>query len=86
MRRSFSVRTFCDTPVTDLMSSLKRLVPVRRSRRMSTTHLSLIRSSVVSTGQGGRSVIMPRGWMAWYFLWRMARWENPLVEFGKFME
>ena len=68
------------------MSSLKRLVPVRRSRRMSTTHLSLIRRRVVSTGQGGRSVIMPGAWMAWYFLWRMARWENPSVESGKIMD
>ena len=58
MARSFSVRTFWDTPVTDFMSSPNLLVPDLRSRSISTTHLSLIMRSVVSTGHGGSSVIM----------------------------
>ena len=38
----------------DLRSSPNRLVPVSRSRRMSTFHLSLMRVRVVYTGQAGR--------------------------------
>ena len=53
MLRSFSVRTFCDIPVTDFWSSPNLFVPVLRSLSMRTTHLSLIRSSVVSTGHEG---------------------------------
>ena len=68
MRRSFSVRTFWDIPVTDFSSSPNLFVPVLRSLSMRTTHLSLIRSSVVSTGHGGRSVSMKMGTACMYYL------------------
>lgn len=53
--RSWTVSTFWETLPTHFFSSPKRLVPVIRSRRINTFHLSPIRVRVVSTGQAGSS-------------------------------
>ena len=92
MERSFSVRTFWDMPVRDFCSSLNLFFPVLRSLRMRTTHLSPITRSDVSTGHGGRSVIIRMGLVTPYFLSRLrpesyhapsADRENEAMEVGK---
>lgn len=54
MARRRDVSTFCETPLMERRSSPKRLVPVRRSRTISTSHLLPMGVSVVSMGQEGR--------------------------------
>lgn len=53
--RSCAVNTFCDTLPIDFFSSPNRFVPVSKSRKIKTFHLSPIKVNVVSTGQAGNS-------------------------------
>ena len=55
MARSCAVNTFCDTLPTDFFNSPNLFVPVSRSRKIKTFHLSPIKDKVVSTGQAGNS-------------------------------
>lgn len=66
-----AVSTFCDTLPTDRFSSPNRIVPVSKSRKIKTVHLSPIRVNVVSTGQSGSSFVvfgslLSRFLLQWY--------------------
>lgn len=52
------MRTFCETVPMDFFSSPNLFVPVIRSLRIRTFHLSPIRLNVVSTGHVGNSYNM----------------------------
>lgn len=52
------MRNFCETVPMDFFSSPNLFVPVIRSLRIRTFHLSPIRLNVVSTGHAGNSYNM----------------------------